>query len=539
MDESGRRDGTPPCSTIWEVKRAPPLCARSRGRIRSSAAATACLPSSLVAGDFPWRWCTPPKWTKRGGPGRRRLGEDPRPVHLAREPRVDIVPLHRNSWPALARRRARGDASAIRISRWPSAEGAGPRAAACDAALWPNRDLARRGDDRVEGPHPVDGRPGPPRFRPFRRRAPAPGKIPATRSLASKLWPRRKLRILPRERAHKGGALFTSQIVEHGGVPFDVAFVHGELILPFRREQILPAFRGLRRPRHERVFVADHVLAHVDRRPAAVRVDRASRNPRRVFRREVGREQPFLGERIHVQVVEGNHVPRETFRRAFGEDARADLLARLAQDGEIQAGIFLPEAFSERRRVGGVMAGPNDLAFASGRVGRARRACATALSAQKKSAASREAKLATRLDMGRPFDMPLPDQKCQSSTGALPARVGASALATNRPRPCQNFVRAAPTGGMPCRRQSVRSPISTRARCARSRPTAPCAHFPRMRCRQRRRRDRLPVHPALRTRQGVRERGGRQGGGGSGTVGVGDYFGELVLDGGPRVPLRS
>src|SRR5256885_265217 len=70
-------NGTPPCSTISEAKRALPSCVRSRGRIHSSAAATACSPSSWSREISPWRWCTPRKWTRRGGPGRPATGGGP------------------------------------------------------------------------------------------------------------------------------------------------------------------------------------------------------------------------------------------------------------------------------------------------------------------------------------------------------------------------------------------------------------------------------------------------------------------------------
>src|SRR5438128_12419125 len=69
-----------------------------------------------------------------------------------------------------------------------------------------------------------------------------------------------------------------------------------------------------------------------------------------------------------------NPRPEKFSSAYFGEYARADLLSRLAQDREIQVGIFLQEALSERRRIGSVHRGvPNDLAFASGRVDQARR----------------------------------------------------------------------------------------------------------------------------------------------------------------------
>src|SRR5256885_2694105 len=93
-------------------------------------------------------------------------------------------------------------------------------------------------------PHPVDGRPGATRLVHFGGVHQRQGEISRDQELREEAVAAAELRILPRERAHKGRALFASEIIEHRGVPFDVALVHRELFLPSRLQQILPAPGG-------------------------------------------------------------------------------------------------------------------------------------------------------------------------------------------------------------------------------------------------------------------------------------------------------
>ena len=226
-----------------------------------------------------------------------------------------------------------------------------------------DRHLTRRGDDRVEHLHPVD------------RRAvllfllDLGGVDERERKFTGDEQPRKEavpaalLRLLRGERAHIGKALVAAPVVEHGCIPLHIALIERELAHPWRREQVPPA---LRRLLHEPRVVADHILAHVDGRPAAVRIDSARRISGSRFRGSIGAEQPFAVQRLDIEQVERHHVPGVAPGARLGKDARAHLLAGRAQDGQREEWVALDERLLHRFGIRHVHRGvPDYLALAA------------------------------------------------------------------------------------------------------------------------------------------------------------------------------
>src|SRR5258706_5577843 len=125
-------------------------------------------------------------------------------------------------------------------------------------------------------------------------------------------------------------------------------------------------------------------------------------------------------------------------------------------------------------------------------------------------------------------------QKCQSSIGALPVRWGASALATIGPGRARISLRAVPTGG-----DAMSQEIGPFANLDESElralaPRGAVRSFAKnaVVVSEGDETDSLYILLSGRVKAFVSEEDGREVV--LSTVGVGDYFGELVLDGGPR-----
>jgi len=206
----------------------------------------------------------------------------------------------------------------------------------------------------------------------------------------------------------------------------------------------------------------------------------------------------------------------------------------LAQDREGHPGIFLPEELSERRRVRGVHGGvPHELAFGSGRVGRRRRRLRGSRPAPRTAPRAGKRPPQPRPTGTLPSACPLPGPKMSVLASA---RSSPGGCFDNSASVVPEFpFRAVPTGGDAMSRaigplaQSRRNRHCT-ARASRRR----AARFPKNAVGHQRTVTRRLLYILLwRT---LRLRGRTED---AGKVVLehdpeGDYFGELVLDGGRR-----